>query len=66
MVLQHIGKITFAQHSELVNKHMNKKLPPNLSFTEPSTDYSFKGTDISMAAYMSELSYLANTVTNHV
>ena len=61
-----MGKLAFAQHAELVNKDINRGLPPNLAFNEPSEDYGVKGLDIAMAAYISELSYICNTVTNHV
>jgi len=61
-----MGKLMFAQHSELVNKSMNKKLSPNLSFNNPSIDFHLKGVDITMAAYMSELGFLSNTAVNHV
>lgn len=64
--LEKIGKLIFAQSSELLNAQLAYNLPPNLAADEPSLSYTMKGVDINMAAYYSELAYVANPVSNHV
>ena len=64
--LQMFGRMLFSQCTELVNPAMNNGLPPNLAADDPSTSYTMKGADINVAAYMSELAYLANPVSSHV
>lgn len=64
--LQMFGRMLFSQCTELVNPAMNNGLPPNLAADDPSTSYTIKGADINVAAYMSELAYLANPVSSHV
>jgi len=64
--LEKIGKMIFAQSSELLDSRLAHNLPPNLAVDEPSLSYPMKGLDINMAAYMSELAYIANPVSNHV
>lgn len=64
--LQMFGRMLFSQCTELINPDLNSGLPPNLAADEPSTSYTVKGADINVAAYMSELAYLANPVSSHV
>jgi phenylalanine ammonia-lyase len=64
--IQHIGKMLFAQCNELMHPSLSNGLPPNLVADEPSLSYTMKGVDINMAAYVSELGFLANPVGNHV
>ena len=64
--LQMVGKLLFSQCTEILNHQMNAGLPPNLAADDPSVSFCCKGLDISIAAYQSELSYLSNTMSNHV
>ena len=66
LALQMFGKLLFAQNGEVNNPMLNGTLPPNLSFDDPSLSFAFKGVEINMAAYMSELAFLANPVSSHV
>ncbi|KAJ0419467.1 L-Aspartase-like protein [Aspergillus carlsbadensis] len=64
--MQSLGKLIFSQSSELLNPMLSKGLTPNLCADDPSLSYALKGVDINMAAYMSELGYLNNPVSNFV
>ncbi|KAJ7497379.1 L-Aspartase-like protein [Mycena latifolia] len=66
LALHHIGKLLFAQTTELLNPTMNRGLPPSLAASDPSLNYFGKGVDIATAAYVSELGYLANPVSTHI
>nr|A0A345BJN1.1 RecName: Full=Phenylalanine ammonia-lyase; Short=PAL; AltName: Full=Squalestatin S1 biosynthesis cluster protein clz10; AltName: Full=Zaragozic acid A biosynthesis cluster protein 10 [Curvularia lunata]AXF50644.1 phenyalanine ammonia lyase [Curvularia lunata]AXF50657.1 phenyalanine ammonia lyase [Curvularia lunata] len=64
--LQMVGKLLFSQCTEMINHQMNAGLPPNLAADDPSASFCCKGLDINIAAYQSELSYLSNSISNHV
>jgi len=64
--LQHFGKLAYTQFVELGSPSMSRGLPPDLAAWEPSLDFGVKTIDVATAAYLSELSYVSNTVTNHV
>lgn len=66
IALQNIGKLAFAQITEMINCEMNRGLPSNLAGSEPSTNYHCKGLDIHSGAYCAELGFLANPVSSHV
>lgn len=64
--LQMLGRLLFAQSTELINPSLNNGLPANLAADDPSTSFTMKGVDVGMAAYMSELCFLASPVSPHV
>ena len=55
-----VGRMIFAQSSEIIDSSMNNGLPPNLAADNPSLSFTAKGIDINMAAYMSELCLKCN------
>ncbi|KAE9378838.1 phenylalanine ammonia-lyase [Stipitochalara longipes BDJ] len=64
--LQMLGKMLFGQCTEMINPALNNGLPANLAADDPSLSFTMKGIDANMAAYMSELAYVANPVSSHV
>lgn len=64
--LQMMGKLLFSQTTELINNSLSNGLPPNLAADDPSLSFCLKGIDVNMAAYQSELAFLANPVSSHV
>ena len=64
--MQAIGRMLFAQCTELINPALNNGLPPNLTADEPSQSFLLKGVDISIAALQAELGLLANPVQSHM
>lgn len=66
LALQMFGKLLFSQSTELVDPNYNNGLPTNLVADEPNMSFTMKGVDISMAAYMAELAYIASPVSSHV
>jgi phenylalanine ammonia-lyase len=64
--LQLIGKLMFAQSTEVINPMTNNGLPPNLAASDPSMDFCCKGLDINIAAYQSELGWQSNPIGPHV
>ncbi|XP_063446766.1 uncharacterized protein LOC134726297 [Mytilus trossulus] len=60
------GKLQFALFEEVVNDKLNFGFPPNLSGCDINVDFGFKGCDIAMASYMSELDHFVNPMSNHI
>ncbi|KAM0276004.1 hypothetical protein ACHAQH_007174 [Verticillium albo-atrum] len=64
--LQGIGRMLFAQCTEMINPATSWGLPPNLCSDGAGTSFLFKGLDVVVAALASELGFLANPVGSHV
>lgn len=60
------AKLLFAQFTEVVNEKLNFGWPPNLSGCDINHDFGFKGCDIAMASYMSEIDHCVNHMSDHV
>ena len=64
--LQIIGRMLFAQCTEMMNPALNNGLPPSLASDEPSQSFLLKGIDVNTASLQAELGFLANPVASHV
>ena len=63
--IQTIGRMLFAQCTEIINPAMNNGLPPNLVGEDPNASAIFQALDVHIAALQSELGFLSAPV-NHV
>lgn len=54
MCLEKMGKLIFAQSSELLDVRLAYNLPPNLAADEPSLSYTLKGVDVSVLLFLSK------------
>ncbi|KAL8949237.1 MAG: hypothetical protein Q9222_004636 [Ikaeria aurantiellina] len=61
-----VGRLLFAQCTEVINPALSNGLPPNLTADEPSQSFIFKGVDICMASLQSELGLLSTPVMPQV
>ncbi|KFA61072.1 hypothetical protein S40285_06337 [Stachybotrys chlorohalonatus IBT 40285] len=65
LALQMIGRMLFSQVTEIINPATNNGLEANLNASDRE-NFTMKGIDVNMAAYMSELAALAHPVSSHV
>ncbi|KAJ5502797.1 Phenylalanine ammonia-lyase [Penicillium fimorum] len=65
LAIQMIGRILWSQVTEIINPATNNGLEANLNATAQE-NFTMKGIDINMSAYMSELAGLAHPVSAHV
>jgi phenylalanine ammonia-lyase len=65
LAIQALGRILFAQLSEIVDPNLNNGLPTNLAADNPNLSFHCKGVNIAMASYLAELSYFASLVSSH-
>ena len=64
--LQMLGRLVFAQATEMIEPHLSNGLPTNLVADDPNLSFTMKGVDTNMAAYMAELAYLSHPVSAHI
>ncbi|KAJ5824728.1 Phenylalanine ammonia-lyase [Penicillium robsamsonii] len=65
LAIQMIGRMLWSQVTEIINPATNNGLEANLNATAQE-NFTMKGIDINMSAYMSELAALAHPVSAHV
>ncbi|KAJ5724385.1 phenylalanine ammonia-lyase [Penicillium malachiteum] len=65
LALQMIGRMLWSQVSEIIGPNTNNGLEANLNPSDHE-NYTMKGIDVNMSAYMSELAALAHPVSSHV
>ncbi|CAG9989677.1 unnamed protein product [Clonostachys byssicola] len=65
LALQMIGRMLFSQVTEMIHPSTNNFLEANLNASDKE-NFTMKGIDVNMAAYMSELAALAHPVSAHV
>ncbi len=65
LAIQMIGRMLWSQVSEIINPSTNNGLEANLN-ASAQENYTMKGIDINMSAYMSELAALAHPVSAHI
>ena len=65
LALQMIGRMIFSQVSEMIHPDTNNGLEANLNASDRE-NFTMKGIDTNMSAYMSELAALAHPVSSHV
>ncbi|KAI4265451.1 MAG: hypothetical protein L6R38_009412 [Xanthoria sp. 2 TBL-2021] len=64
--LQSIGRMLFAQCTEMINPTTSWGLPPNLCSDDANDSFLFRGLDVVVAGLTSELGFLADPVGSHV
>lgn len=65
LALQMIGRMLWSQVTEIISPSTNNGLEANLN-ASAHENYTMKGIDVNMSAYMSELAALAHPVSAHV
>ncbi|KAF7588646.1 hypothetical protein BBP40_005428 [Aspergillus hancockii] len=61
-----LGKLLLAQCQQMVDPLISNGLPPNLCVEDPHLSFAAKGVEVNMAAYCSELGFLANSVVSSI
>eukprot|EP00760_Papus_ankaliazontas_P010858 PhM_4_TR14543/c0_g1_i1/m.60204/K10775/PAL; phenylalanine ammonia-lyase len=63
IALQSLGRLSFAQYSQMSDQRISNGLPNDLAGGDPSCNFGLKGISISMASFLSELTHLSNPAT---